>query len=167
MWLLVKIWQKKKNVVPFWERSYRPDCVFTYRLYTQTISESVLDLQARSKERVAVAGDSVDSKVVTRSPLTLLNITVGVLSHGTKWKQWTLRWCYTGQLATPTCNADSQRMFFAQICRHATLLNRFQNLATRCSTANIAKNRPQRGVTLESFSRNIVSLQVGVANWPV
>ena len=62
-----------------------------------------------------------------------------------------LRWCYTGQLATPTCNADSQRMFFAQICRHATLLNRFQNLATRCSTANIAKNRPQRGVTLDRF----------------
>ena len=51
----------------------------------------------------------------------------------------------------PTCNADSQRMFFAQICRHATLLNRFQKLPTRCSTANIAKNSPQRAVTLEWF----------------
>ena len=39
-----------------------------------------------------------------------------------------------------TCNADSQRMFLARICRHVTLLNRFQKLATRCSTANIAKN---------------------------
>ena len=46
-----------------------------------------------------------------------------------------LRWCYTGQLATPTCNTDSQRMFFARICRHVTLLNRFQKLPTRCSTA--------------------------------
>ena len=62
-----------------------------------------------------------------------------------------LRWCYTGQLATPTCNADSQRMFLARICRHVTLLNRFQKLATRCSTANIAKNRSQRAVTLEWF----------------
>ena len=62
-----------------------------------------------------------------------------------------LRWCYTGQLATSTCNADSQRMFFARICRHVTLLNRFQKLATRYSTANIAKNRPQRGVTPERF----------------
>ena len=41
----------------------------------------------------------------------------------------------------PTCNAHSQRMFLARICRHVTLLNRFQKLATRCSTANIAKNR--------------------------
>ena len=38
-----------------------------------------------------------------------------------------LRWCYTGQLATPTCNADSQRMFFARICRHDTLLIAFKN----------------------------------------
>ena len=38
-----------------------------------------------------------------------------------------------------TCNAGSQRMFLARICRHVTLLNRFQKLATRCSTANIAK----------------------------
>ena len=44
-----------------------------------------------------------------------------------------------------TCHSDSQRMFFARICRHVTLLNRFQELPTRCSTANIAKNRPQRG----------------------
>ena len=51
----------------------------------------------------------------------------------------------------PTCNADSQRMFFARICRHVALLNRFQKLPTRCRTANIAKNRPQRGVTLERF----------------
>ena len=50
-----------------------------------------------------------------------------------------------------TCNADSQRMFFARICRHVTLLNRFQKLPTRCSTANIAKNRSQRAVTLEWF----------------
>ena len=64
---------------------------------------------------------------------------------------WALRWCYTGQLATPTCNADSQRMFFARICRHVTLLNRFQKLPTRCSTANIAKSRSQRAVTLEWF----------------
>ena len=33
-----------------------------------------------------------------------------------------------------------------RICRHVTLLNRFQKLPTRCSTSNIAKNRPQRGV---------------------
>ena len=39
-----------------------------------------------------------------------------------------------------TCNADSQRMFLARICRHVTLLNRFQKLTTHCSTANIAKN---------------------------
>ena len=58
------------------------------------------------------------------------------------------RWCYTGQLATPTF---SQRMFFARICRHVTLLNRFQKLPTRCSTANIATNCPQRGVMLEPF----------------
>ena len=50
-----------------------------------------------------------------------------------------------------TCNAYSQRMFFARICRHVTLLNRFQKLPTRCSTANIAKNCSQRGVTLERF----------------
>ena len=62
-----------------------------------------------------------------------------------------LRWCYTGQLAKPTCNADSQRMFFARICRHVTLLNRFQKLPTRCSTANIVKNRSQRAVTIEWF----------------
>ena len=42
-------------------------------------------------------------------------------------------------------------MFLARICRHVTLLNRFQKLATRCSTANIAKNRSQRAVTLEWF----------------
>ena len=64
---------------------------------------------------------------------------------------WLLRPCYTGQLATPTCNADSQRMFLTRICRHVTLLNCFQKLATRCSTANIAKNRSQRAVTLEWF----------------
>ena len=39
---------------------------------------------------------------------------------------------------------------FAQCC--CKFLNRFQKLATRCSTANIAKNRPQRGVTLERYS---------------
>ena len=50
-----------------------------------------------------------------------------------------------------TCNADSQRMFFARICRHVTLLNRFLKLPTRCSTANIAKNRSQRAVTIEWF----------------
>ena len=42
-------------------------------------------------------------------------------------------------------------VFFARICRHVTLLNRFQKLPTRCSTANIAQNRSQRAVTLESF----------------
>ena len=57
-----------------------------------------------------------------------------------------LRWCYTGQLATPTCNANSQRMFFARICRHFTLLNRFQKLPTRCSTANIVKKIVRNGV---------------------
>ena len=56
-----------------------------------------------------------------------------------------LRWCYTGQLATPTGNADAQRMFFARICRHVTLLNRFQILATRCSTANIAQKSSAAG----------------------
>ena len=48
------------------------------------------------------------------------------------------RWCYTGQFATPTCNADSQRMFFRtnlQTCYTCCkFLNRFQNLAT-CNTA--------------------------------
>ena len=65
-----------------------------------------------------------------------------------------LRWCYTGRFATPICNADSQRMFLARICRHVHLshiFNRFRKLATRCSTENGAKNRPQRGVTLERF----------------
>ena len=63
-----------------------------------------------------------------------------------------LRWCYTGQLATPlTCNADSQLMFLARICRLMLQLHRFQKLGTRCSTANIAKNRSQRAVTLEWF----------------
>ena len=38
---------------------------------------------------------------------------------------------------------------FAQCC--CKFLNRFQKLATCCSTANIAKNCPQRGVTLEQF----------------
>ena len=60
-----------------------------------------------------------------------------------------------------TCNADSQRMFLARICRHVTLLNRFQILATRCSSANIAKNRSQRAVTLEwSFAQHRV-----IASW--
>ena len=40
-----------------------------------------------------------------------------------------------------TCNADSQRMFLARIFRHVTLLNRFQKLPTRCSTANLAKKK--------------------------
>ena len=50
-----------------------------------------------------------------------------------------------------TSNADSQRMFLTRTCRHVTLLNCFQKLAARCSTANIAKNRSQRAVTLEWF----------------
>ena len=36
-------------------------------------------------------------------------------------------------------------MFFARICRHDTLWNRFQKLATRCSTANIAKKLSATG----------------------
>ena len=40
-------------------------------------------------------------------------------------------------------------MFLARICRTVTLLNRFQKLATRCSTANVAKNRSQPAVTLK------------------
>ena len=67
------------------------------------------------------------------------------------WPDYDLRWCYTGQLATPTCNGVSQHMFFARICRHVTLFNRFQKCPMRCSTVNIAKNRPQRGVALERF----------------
>ena len=51
----------------------------------------------------------------------------------------------SSQLATSTCNADSQRMLFARICRHVTLLNRFQKLPTRCSTANIAKKSSATG----------------------
>ena len=55
-----------------------------------------------------------------------------------------LRWCYTGQLATPIRNACFLHEF-------VTLLNRFQKLPTRWSTANIAKKRSQRAVTLEWF----------------
>ena len=62
-------------------------------------------------------------------------------------------WNLKVMLHWSTCNADSQGMFLARICRHVTLWNRFQKLSTRCSTANIAKNRWQRAVTLEYFFR--------------
>ena len=64
-----------------------------------------------------------------------------------------------------TCNADSQCMFFTRICRHVTLLNCFQRLPTCCSTADIAKNCPQRGFTLERFfSQHRIILQVDQCN---
>ena len=51
----------------------------------------------------------------------------------------------------------------------ADILNRFQKLATRYSTANIAKNRPQRGVTPERFFAQLsyhckLALQVDQCN---
>ena len=53
-----------------------------------------------------------------------------------------LRWCYTGQLATPTCNADSQCMFLTRICRHVTLLNRFKKLAALQISQKLFRNGP-------------------------
>ena len=59
------------------------------------------------------------------------------------------------------CNANLKRRFATHVFRTnlqtcytcCKFLNRFQNLATRCSTANIAtkKNRPQRGYTRTIF----------------
>ena len=51
-------------------------------------------------------------------------------------------WSSLWHKLTATCYTD-------QCC--CKFLNRFQKLATCCSTANIAKNCPQRGVTLEQF----------------
>ena len=65
-----------------------------------------------------------------------------------------LSWPYVGVTLV-----DLQRRFATHVFRTnlqicytcCKFLNRFQKLATRCSTANSAKNRPQRGVTLERF----------------
>ena len=73
--------------------------------------------------------------------------------------------CVTGRFATIwICIANLQRRFttyfFARICRHVTLVARFW----------IAFKTLQRVAALQlsqNVSRNIVSLQVGVANWPV
>ena len=69
------------------------------------------------------------------------------------------------------CNADSQRMFFARICRHATLvasfLITFKNLQ-RVAAPQIPQKIVCNGVLHKNdFSRNIVSLQIVVAHRPV
>ena len=66
------------------------------------------------------------------------------------------------------CNADSQRMFFARNCRHVTLVAScwiaFKNLQ-RVAALQIAQNVIRNWVlNLNSFSRNTISLQIGVAN---
>ena len=116
-------------------------------------SAEVYFLRQRLNARKQLPNESVASYAsdILRLAQRINLPTWEVVNYFTQGLRPDLRWCYTGQLATPTCNGDWQHMFFARICRHVTLLNRFQKFPTRCSTANITKNRSQRGVTLERF----------------
>ena len=77
--------------------------------------------------------------------------------------QSALRWCYTGQLATPIRNACFSHEF-ADMIHFWIAFKNFQRVAALQISQKIVRN----GVLhWNDFLRNIVSLQVGVASWPV
>ena len=73
-----------------------------------------------------------------------------------------LRWCYTGQLATPIRNACFSHEFVDML----HILIAFKDLQ-RVAALQISQKIVHYGCYTSLFFGNIVSLQVGVAGWPV